>query len=151
MDAERLNDATEALNQFQRTLDYLFDRDSVSPFLKAFFLDLVDLVPERRFARHLVVKAKPDRVHEPDEWGKKFLAELSDLERQDPAAYEASFDALKLAIVASILQWPETAEHLTSLFVRFASQKKLDAVYSAAEGRRRVQHDKQFGDAPAYA
>ena len=64
----------------------------------------------------------------PDEWEKKFLGELSSLERSDKEAYDTLIVTLRTAMVAAILQWKETAQHLTSLMLRIASQKKTDAI-----------------------
>jgi hypothetical protein len=149
-DGERIKDATDGLKHFQRAIDYLFERKSVTPVLKAFFLELAELIPERQFAQHLILP-RAQSTYQPDDWANRVSAELSELERTDPEAYEASFVALRTAIVASILQWPETAQHLSTIFVRLAAQRKSDALYSAAEGRRRVHHDRQFGPAVAYA
>jgi hypothetical protein len=151
MDKERIDDAAEALTLFQGTIDFLVSRESVSPFLKAFFLELADLILQRPFARHMVdASRRMPVVSEPDEWERKFLADLSRLERSDKEAYDGAMIALRTAMVASILQWKETAQHLSSLMVRIASQKKTDAISSAAESRRRIYHEREFGPAPAF-
>lgn len=129
-DKNRIQAATDALLEQGIAIEDFCDRDSVPNSLKKVLLDISQTILDRdaaHFFVHLVEHEEVSLAWDSPEEAKRFQEfqmQLDELALRDKEAREILNTATRRALVAAILQWPETTKSIARLSLRMAAEKQ---------------------------
>jgi hypothetical protein len=138
-DQARVDAAADSVVAQRKSIEDLFERDSVPQIIREFVIDSADASMTRRAAHILVEIVSGKRsVNLPDGAAKKyaeFVEAVEDLMVKDRDAYEIYRTYIFRVPVTTILQWPETFKAMANLSLRLASEKEPAAARDVAAMR----------------
>jgi hypothetical protein len=156
-DTVRAGAAMDALDVQEQVLRQVLQRPNVPVKLKCFLFDIAQLIDSRPFAHHLadwVASGCPpvNGTRRDAEDADEIEEMVAKLKRTDVDTYELVTGTLRQILVATLLQWPESAKHLFRISHRVVAEDSHEATRCAVIAKRIVHRQEPFtGPAAAAA
>ena len=151
-DAERMDAARGAMNRHRHALEHVLASENVEPILKSYILDISRRVPDEASAPALVRWFEDRLPHRGDKTDadEGFSNALADLKSADPQAYREMIVAMRTALVAMIMQWPDVSDRFR-IMAELAGEDAGEASAAAAAVRSAATRGTPAGKVHAYA
>ncbi|WEK50292.1 MAG: hypothetical protein P0Y66_22055 [Candidatus Kaistia colombiensis] len=149
-DAGRIRAAVESQTEQADLLQEIAIRETIPLDVKDFLLDVAEISLDHSVAVRLLDGIESEERRADDARGLEIAQAIADVGKVDPKALELITGFLRVSMLASFLQWPDTAKRLLLISPRLAAERADEMVSSAAGAMRRPRTSDEGFRTPAF-